>query len=194
MLDQWSDRLAEEFEAVRLFDFPSGGALYRVFLLRGCLQFDLSFSPAAQFEAIGPHFRLLLGKTVEKTIVGPPSARDLFGYAVHHAVRARVCIERTRYWQAEYWISGVRDNLLSLACRRLGLPAYHGRGFDDLPANVRQKVADAIVRSLDRVELVRTRHFGRGAISRRFRGRRPRSGGRAAAQRLRFDARIRRAH
>jgi hypothetical protein len=155
VLDQWSDRLAEEFEAVRLFDLPSGGALYRVFLLRGCLQFDLSFSPAAQFGAIGPHFRLLFGKTIEKPIVGPPSARDLFGYAVHHAVRARVCIERTRYWQAEYWISGVRDNALSLACRRLGLPAYHGRGFDDLPANVRQRFADAIVRSLDRVELVR---------------------------------------
>ncbi len=24
---------------------------------------------------------------------------------VHHAVRARICIERGRYWQAEYWIS-----------------------------------------------------------------------------------------
>jgi hypothetical protein len=155
VLDPWSDRLAAEFEAVQLFDLPGGGALYRVFLLRGCLQFDLSFSPAAQFGAIGPHFRLLFGKTVEKPIVGPPSARDLFGYAVHHAIRARVCIERTRYWQAEYWISGVRDNALSLACLRLGLPAHHGRGFDDLPDSVRQSLADAIVRSLDRVELLR---------------------------------------
>src|SRR5215207_3662256 len=68
VLDEWSDRLAEQFDAVRLFDLPSGGALYRVVLLRGCLQFDLSFSPAAQFGAIGPHFRLLFGKTVEKPI------------------------------------------------------------------------------------------------------------------------------
>src|ERR1700716_2259319 len=62
VLDQWSDRLAEEFDAVRLFDLPVGGAIYRVFLLAGCLQFDLSFSPAAQFGAIGPNFRLLFGK------------------------------------------------------------------------------------------------------------------------------------
>src|SRR5947208_715588 len=77
VLDQWSDRLADEFDAVRLFDVSSGGAIYRVFLLRGCLQFDLSFSPASQFGAIGPHFRLLFGKVVEKPVIGPPSAQDL---------------------------------------------------------------------------------------------------------------------
>ena len=70
-------------------------------------------------------------------------------------LRARVCIERTRYWQAEYWISGVRDNALSLACLRLGLPAHYGRGFDDLPADVRRIFAEALVRSPDRVELLR---------------------------------------
>jgi hypothetical protein len=155
VLDEWSDRLAEEFDAVRLFDLPSGAAIYRVFLLPGCLQFDLSFSPAAQFGAIGPDFRLLFGNAIEKPVVAPASARELFGYAVHHAVRARVCIERGRYWQAEYWISGVRDNALSLACRRLGLPAHYGRGFDDLPADERRKFAHALVRSLNRVELLR---------------------------------------
>src|SRR5262249_9382287 len=82
--------------------------------------------------------------------------RDLAAYNhVHHAVGARVCIERARYWQAEYWISGVRDNALTLACRRLGLSAYYGRGFDDLPVEIRHMVADALVRSLDRVELLR---------------------------------------
>jgi hypothetical protein len=155
VLDEWSDRLAGEFDAVRLFDLPSHGAIYRVFLLRGCLQFDLSFSPAAQFGAIGPQFRLLFGKAVEKPAVAPPSPRELFGYAVHHAVRARVCIERARYWQAEYWISGVRDNALSLACRRLGLPAHDGRGFDDLPTDVRRTFADALVQSTERLELLR---------------------------------------
>jgi hypothetical protein len=155
MLEQWSDRLAGEFDAIRLFDLPSGGAIYRVFLLPGCLQFDLSFAPAAQFGAVGPDFRLLFGNTVEKPIVGPPSATELFGYAVHHAVRARVCIERARYWHAEYWISGVRDHALSLACRRRGLPAHYGRGFDDLPEETRHQFEDALVRSPDRVETLR---------------------------------------
>ena len=70
VLDDWSERLVEEFEAVRLFDVPSGGAIYRVFLLRGCLQFDLSFSPATQFGAIGPEFRLLFGTAIEKPSIG----------------------------------------------------------------------------------------------------------------------------
>src|SRR5262245_6900272 len=73
VLDDWSGRLAADFGAVRLFDLTSAGVAYRVFLLRGCLQFDLSFSPAAQFGAIGPNFRLLFGAAVRKPFVEPPS-------------------------------------------------------------------------------------------------------------------------
>jgi len=155
VLADWSARLVREFRAVRLFDLPSGGAIYRVFLLPGCLQFDLSFSPAAQFGSIGPNFRLLFGSAIEKPFVEGPPADGLFGYAVHHAVRAYVSIERGRYWQAEYWISSLRDNGMSLACRRLGLPAHYGRGFDELPEDVRAGFKGAIVQSLDRPELSR---------------------------------------
>jgi hypothetical protein len=86
---------------------------------------------------------------VSKPLVGLPSARDLFGYAVHHAVRARICIERGRLWQAEYWISSLRDNAMSLACRRRGLPTHYGRGFDDLPAELRSHAEGALVRALE---------------------------------------------
>jgi hypothetical protein len=79
----------------------------------------------------------------------------LFGYAVHHALRARFCIERGRYWQAEYWISGERDSALSLACRRRGLPAIQGRGFDALPAGISDMFQRALVTSPDRDELLR---------------------------------------
>jgi hypothetical protein len=74
---------------------------------------------------------------------------------VVYALHAHVCLERGKYWQAEYWVSALRDNALSLACRRRGLPAREGRGFDDLPADVRDGFADALVRSLDRDELLR---------------------------------------
>lgn len=155
VLEDWTRRLVSDFGAVRLFDLPAGPSLYRVFLLPGCLQFDLSFTPAAQFGAAGPKFRLLFGEAVEKTFSPPPAADELFGYAVHHALRARFCIERGRYWQAEYWISGIRDNALSLACRRLGLPAHYGRGYDDLPPEIRDPLRDALVGSLERDELLR---------------------------------------
>jgi hypothetical protein len=61
----------------------------RVFLLPGCLQFDLSFTPASKFGASGPKFKLLFGHVVEKPYLQSPSVHELFGYAVHHALRAR---------------------------------------------------------------------------------------------------------
>ncbi len=155
VLEDWTRALVDEFKAVILFDLPSRNSIYRVFLLPGCLQFDLSFTPAAEFGARGPKFRLLFGNAVEQPFDGPPSAEGLFGYAVHHALRARFCIERGRYWQAEYWISSVRDNALSLACRRRGLNAWYGRGFDALPADARDAFKDALIGSLERDELLR---------------------------------------
>ena len=155
VLDDWTRILVDEFDAVHLFDLPAGASIYRVFLLPGCLQFDLSFTPASEFGANGPKFKLLFGMAVKKPFVRPPLAQELFGYAVHHALRARFCIERGRYWHAEYWTSGVRDYALSLACRRRDLPAHHGRGFDDLPSSVLEYFQDALVRSLDRDELLR---------------------------------------
>ena len=155
VLEDWTRRLAAEFQALVLFDLPAGPSIYRVFLLPGCLQFDLSFTPASQFGATGPKFKLIFGSAVAKPFNPPPPARELFGYAVHHALRARFCIERGRFWQAEYWISGVRDNALSLACRRRGLPAVHGRGFDALPPGLRQAFLPALVKTLEREELLR---------------------------------------
>ena len=155
VLEDWTRELVEEFDAVHLFDLSSGASIYRVFLLPGCLQFDLSFTPASKFGASGPKFKLIFGSSVEKPYIQPPSAQELFGYAVHHALRARFCIERGRYWQAEYWISGTRDYALSLACRHRGITASHGRGFDDLPPEVRNTFMSALVTSMERDELLR---------------------------------------
>src|SRR5216683_1853734 len=45
VLEDWTEKLVTEFEAIRLFDLPSGSSIYRVFMLPGGLQFDLSFTP-----------------------------------------------------------------------------------------------------------------------------------------------------
>lgn len=155
VLADWTRTFAAEFNAVRLFDLPSGPSIYRVFLMPGCLQFDLSFTPASKFGATSPRFRLLFGQAVERAHMAPPAAADLFGYAVHHALRARFCIERGRHWQAEYWTSAVRDYALNLACLRRGLPARDGRGYDALPAEVLAAFRPALVGELTRDELLR---------------------------------------
>jgi hypothetical protein len=155
VLDDFTADLSTVFAAIDLFDVPSGAAIYRVFLLPGCLQFDLSCAPASQFRALGPEFKLLFGEAAEPAHAQPPPPRQLFGYAVHHALRARFCIERGRHWQAEYWTSGVRDYALSLACRRRHLPVHHGRGFDLLPQEVRKAAESALPRRIEPAELLR---------------------------------------
>jgi len=154
VLEDWTAKLVAEFSADKLFDLPAGQSIYRVLLLPGCLQFDLSLTPAPDFGAIGPNFKLLFGEAVEKPPFPQPRAEDLFGYAVHHLVRARFCIERGRMLQAEYWVSSARDYALNLACLVRGTSAAHGRGFDQLPLDVQGQVAAALVRSIDRESLL----------------------------------------
>lgn len=155
VLAEWTPRILREFDAVQLFDVPSLSTIYRVFLFPGYLQVDLSFTPASEFGARGPKFKVLFGSVVEQPHAAPPSAQHLFGLGLHHAVRARFCVERGRPWQAHYWIGGVRDSALSLACRRRGLEVSHGRGYDGLPAEVLNQFEDTLVRSLQKDQLLR---------------------------------------
>jgi len=155
VLEDWPRQIIDEFDAAHLFDLPSGASIYRVFLLPGCLQFDLSFTPASKFGASGPKFKLLFGTAVNKPYFQSLSIHELFGYAVHHALRARFCIERGRYWQAEYWISSIRDYALAIACHRHNLPTSYGRGFDNLPPEILEPFKNSLVSSLERDELLR---------------------------------------
>jgi hypothetical protein len=154
VLDDWTVKLTAELSGVKLFDLPVGRSIYRVFLLPGCLQLDVSFTPAEEFGAIGPNFKLLFGEAVAKPWLAQPQPESLFGYAVHHLLRGRICIERGRLLQAEYWISSGRYYALNLACLEHGLSASHAQGFDQLPARIRDQAAAALVCSLDRSSLV----------------------------------------
>jgi hypothetical protein len=155
ILAEWTLALEREFDAVHLFDLPFLSTIYRVFLFPGSLQVDLSFTPGAEFGALGPRFELLFGTAVERPHIPAPAAAYLLGLGVHHAVRARFCIARDRLWQADYWIRGVRDQAMSLACLTRELSPSHGRGYDQLPAEAMALFAEAIARSIDREELLR---------------------------------------
>jgi hypothetical protein len=145
VLTDWTASLVDDLGAAVLFDLPAGPTIYRVFLLPGALQVDLSFTPEAEFAARGPRFHLLFGRAQERPWPSPPSAEHIFGFGVHHAVRARICIERGKLWQAEYWIHETRDQALALACHSRGLAASYGRGLDELPAAVLESFGAALV-------------------------------------------------
>jgi hypothetical protein len=150
VLDDWTRKLVEDNDAVQLADLERGPTIYRVFLLPDALQFDLSMTPAAQFHAAGPRFRLLFGETagVPRTPT-PPLAHDLFGWGVIYALHSRSCIERGRVWQAEHYVGAVRDHALALACLREGVPAVQARGYDDLSAETVARFADTHVVSVE---------------------------------------------
>jgi predicted nucleotidyltransferase len=155
VLDDWTQRMRDEVDALPLFDLPSGETIYRVFLLPGGLQCDLSFSPERHFGAAGPRFQLLYGQAAD--LPPPPgrSAREIFGWGVAYARDARACIDRGRPWQAEHCTSAVRDHALDLACARRGLPARFGRGYDNLPPDVLRSFDGTLVRTLAAEELLR---------------------------------------
>jgi hypothetical protein len=52
-------------------------------------------------------------------------------------------------------ISGMRDQVLALACLRHDVPAVQARGVDDLPTAVTGALTPTLVRSLDVAELTR---------------------------------------
>jgi hypothetical protein len=127
-----------------------------VFLLPGGLEVDVVVMAAEDLGGHGPKFRALFGTTHEVEAQPQPAASYLLGMGWLHVFHARACIERNKLWQAEYFIRGIRDQVLALACLRLGEDArYYGVGADRLPALVAAPLTDALVRSLDVVELRR---------------------------------------
>ncbi len=164
LLHDWTQRLDREFSVLDHFDLPSGPSIYRVFLLESGLELDMGVTPEREFGARGQNFRSLFGVSRQVEGVPQPDAGYLIGLAWHHVLHSRSCIERRKPWQAEYWISGVRDHTLALACLRLGESALYGRGIDRLPAAVTDPLADALVRSLAEGELRRALAAATGCL------------------------------
>ncbi len=136
VIADFTDSARTELKAVHLFDLPYRSSVYRVFLLPHALQMDLSFTPTKDFRPYGPRFKLIYGQAGDPMLQDTTSSQHVFGLAVHHLVRARICLERNKLWQCAYWINEARNQILALACLDHGLPSSYGRGFDALPLEV----------------------------------------------------------
>jgi hypothetical protein len=164
VLDDWTHVLAREWGVLDHFDLPFGSSVYRVFLLPSGLQVDVAATPAKDFGARGPNFRALFGPTQPVPATLQPSASSLIGLSWLYVLHAHTSIERHKLWQAEYWISGIREHVLELACLRLGENARERRGADRLPPAVTSLLADTLVRSLDEQELRRALAAATGCL------------------------------
>lgn len=151
----WTTRLYRDHAAVATYDVRHAGILYRVFLLYDTLQVDLSFWPADELLATGPKFKLIFGNAGQPKPAPVPDPNDLIGMAWLYALHVRASLARSRTLQAEYMLSGLRDNVLALTCKRHGVAALQGRGLDDLPEQQKEQAAECLARSLEPEELKR---------------------------------------
>jgi len=164
VMDDWTQTLDQELGVLNHFDLhASKKRISRVFLLPGGLEVDVAVMPSSDFGAFGPEFRAVFGTASRQETAPQPEASSLIGLGWLHVFHARAAIERNKPWKAEYWISGVRDQVIALACLRLGENAIYWRGVDRLPASVTDPFAGALVRSLDTQELRRALAVGTSA-------------------------------
>lgn len=141
VLNDWTNYLYNELGAVHHFDLLAGPATYRAFLLGELLEVDLGFTPLSAFGPVGNGaFEVLFGQGVDRKPV-VTDTDHLAGRCWHHVLHAYVCIQRSAAWQAEYWISALRDNTLTLMSDRLGHPGDFLKGADQLPAEVISRCA-----------------------------------------------------
>lgn len=161
---RWTESLYRDHGALTHLDVWAGTTLFRVFLLEGTLQVDVAFWAAEEFGAKGPRFELLFGRANDAPKSGPPDVAKLIGWAWLYALHARSSIARGRVLQAEYMVSGMRDQVFALACLRHGVPAVEGRGMDDLPEEVTGPITAAIAGSVDVAELSRAFTAGCAAL------------------------------
>ena len=155
VLDTYTKRMYEEYQALHHLDVKSGAWIYRVFLLANTLQVDLAFAPQEQFGARANTFKLVFGKTGNISH-DPTTPLEVYaGWVWLYALHVRSSLKRGRLWQAEFFVSGMRDYLISIACRRHRVLEYQGRGVDKLPPEELKKFEPTLVRSMDLPELER---------------------------------------
>lgn len=155
VLSDFTAFMYERHHALFHHDVRAGSWIYRVFFVPGTLQVDLAFVAQAEFRPLGPAFKLVRGEAGPASQFPVPAPKDLIGLAWLHALHARTCILRGKFWQAEYMISARRDHVMALACLRHGLSPAHGRGMDQLPGSITAPLRESLVQSLDADELWR---------------------------------------
>ncbi|MCX5236586.1 hypothetical protein OG824_15410 [Streptomyces prunicolor] len=154
--NRWTTWIYDEFDARHHWDLNVGATtVIRVFLLPDWVELDLTFAPESEFGARGPAWQTLFGTPHEQPPFPPPDRDTVIGFAWHHALHARICLERGRSWQAAHWINALRDQLITLACLRLDLPTAYSKGAHLLPDEVTTPLESTLIRSLTAPELRR---------------------------------------
>ena len=154
-LSDYSSMMYEKYQAVHHLDVVSGQWLYRVFFLPNTLQVDIAFAPKCDFRPKAQTFSLVFGEALELSVSKKAPVDELVGWTWLYALHVRSSLARNKRWQAEFMISGMRDKVFELTCRRYNLITKEAREIDLLPEEILRSREDGLVRSLDLNELKR---------------------------------------
>jgi predicted nucleotidyltransferase len=151
----WTLLVAETEPVVDHLDLRASGALYRVLLLASTLQVDLSFWPDDQPLAGGAPVTVLFGEVAVAPVLtnGDDESSVDVRMAWLSALHLRAALRRGRVWQALWMLEGIRNLLVGLYCRRLGLPVGEGRGVDRLPPWILAGLASTVPARIDTAAL-----------------------------------------
>lgn len=155
ILSDFSQFMYDNYDCYHHLDVFSGEWIYRVFFLKNTLQVDIAFVQDQQFRARAPSFKLVFGKSLEPLYTKPRQVDVLAGWTWLYAFHVRSSFARKKYWQTEYYISGMRDYVFSMMCLRHNLPTSDGRGIDSLPNDLKASLEPGLVKSLEPEELYR---------------------------------------
>jgi|WetSurSiteA1Bulk_404760.scaffolds.fasta_scaffold11372_5 hypothetical protein len=153
VLNEWTISLKSEIEIVDYFDVKRDSAIYRVILFSNGLEIDLSVVPKIDYGPISPNFKLLFGEAINRTNFLEQPLRTLIGWGWHHVLHANSAIKRLNLWQAEYWLSSLRNYIISMKCMRLGLPSAHARGADRINNFDKKVLESTLIQTLELKEL-----------------------------------------
>lgn len=149
ILQEWTEALKCDFSVIDFFDLKFDTAVYRVFLFSNGLELDLSVVPEINYRATTQDFRLLFGKSNKPAISANADVKTLIGLGWHHVLHANSAICRRKPWQAEYWISALRDHIISMKCIHLELPSVYGKGADSLSSRQLKGLESTLIKSLE---------------------------------------------
>jgi len=153
VLADYTEVMYERHSARHHLDVPSGPWIYRVFFLNSTLQVDIAVVPEGSFGARAPTFRLVFGSETQIPQSPGASSEKFIGWGWLNALHVRSSLERGRTWQAEYFLSGMRNQVIALACLRFNLPHAEARGVDRLPSEFKSQLERGLVRSTKESDL-----------------------------------------
>ena len=160
--DDWIARLYRELPVAHHYRTAFGTTIVPGFLLNNGLEVDLGFTPAGEFTVWAP-VRVAFDRTGTATRAAEtpvswsptPDWPGEAGFAWHDVLHACVAANRSKPWQALFYLQRVRTRTLGLASERHGWEADEFARVDELPAPERDPLLASLVNELEPVSLLR---------------------------------------